>query len=120
MPIFDSEIMLRDGSTAVTGTETGDWVKVGRIWKGTKAAIHLPTDGTSITIVVEQADDDSGTNAETVPSGSPAAAITVGAKTYEYPLYASRPYLRYRVTGVTGSFGAVQIGLVPGDKAVLP
>jgi hypothetical protein len=121
MPILDGELMLRDGSTAVTDTEDGDWVHAGEIgFHNMLLAIWLPASGTSITIVIQQADDDSGTNAETVPNGSPAAAITTGAKLYTWRLFNDRPYLRYRITAVTGSFGAVQIGLTPGDIPSMP
>jgi len=113
--------MLRDGSTVVAGTEDGDWVRLGKTtYKNHAVQVHLPTDGTSITIVIQQADDADGTNAETVPAGSPPAAITAGADTYQWPLVADRPYLRYRVTAVTGSFGAVQIGVIKANKPITP
>lgn len=121
MPVQDASFMLRDGSTVVSGTEDGDWIRVGKTsYKNLATQVHLPTDGTTITIVIQQADDDSGTNAETVPAGSPPAAITAGAATYQWPLVATRPYLRYRVTAVTGAFGAVQIGVTKANKPITP
>jgi len=118
---MDNSYMLRDGSTAVTGTENGDYVNIGKSpLHNAMIEIYLPTDGTSITITIQQADDAAGTNVETVPAGSPAAAITAGAKTYTWRLYNTRPWIRYIISAVTGSFGAVQVGVTMGDKPTLP
>jgi hypothetical protein len=116
MPIFDSNLMLRDGSAALTTTETGDYVHVGKSgFHGSLLGIFLPAALTTVTIVIQMADDASGTNVETVESGSPPAAITTGAAFYTYRLFNSRPWLRYVVSAITGTPGAVQIGVCEGD-----
>lgn len=121
MPAWDWDQMLLDGTVSFTGTGAGDFVHVGKTpYHEMAIAIHLPSAGTSITLVIQQADDAAGTNVETVPRGSPAAAITTGAKTYILPLFATRPWLRYNCTANTDNFGAVQIGLVRQDRPILP
>ena len=117
MPVMDSEKMLRDGSALLTTTETGDYVFVGQTPLHNMAVlIHLPLDGTTVTIDVEQADDSSGTNTESIPNSVFPITITAGACTKIYPVKLSRPYAACIIDACTGSFGYAQVGLVMADK----
>lgn len=117
MPILDNETMLRDGATAVTGTESGSWVKVGKSpFHGLCVFVHLPSDGTTITIDVEQADDSSGTNSESIPNSAFPVTITAGEDSFFYPVALTRPYASCDIDAVTGDFGAVQVGFMLGDE----
>ena len=117
MPVQDNETMLRDGSTSVSGAENGSWTLVGKgPYHNLALQIHLPTDGTQIVIDVEQADDSSGTNGESIPNSGFPITIAVGAETYVYPVQISRPYCRANVDSETGSFGAVQVGFIMAEK----
>jgi len=119
MPVLDNELMLRDGSSVVSATETGDYVKVGQTpFHNIAVMIYLPTDGTTITLDVEQADDSSGTNHESIPNSVFPVTITAGAKTYIYPVQLTRPYAKCDVDAVTGNFGAVQVGFIMADQAI--
>lgn len=117
MPITDGQSgkILRAGDTAVTQAEDGDWKHIGKgPFHNLIVQIHLPLDGTSITVDVEQADDSSGTNAESCTGFT--KTITTGAVTLRYRIMPTRPYLRFNVDAVTGSFGAVQCSIGFGDK----
>lgn len=124
MPAMDWAYTLRDGTVAVAdGEETGDWVRIGQtpLAHTIQLAVHLPTDGAgTITLTIQQADDDAGTNSETVPAGNP-GGITDGAETYFYTLQLTRPYIRFvKSAGSGADWGGVKIGIVFGGKPKLP
>lgn len=119
MPAMDNELMLRDGSSAVSAAETGDYVKVGQTpFHNMAVLIYLPKDGTTITLDVEQADDAAGTNHQSIPNSVFPVTITAGAQCYVYPVQLTKPYAKCDVDAVTGDFGAVQVGFIMADQAI--
>lgn len=125
MPVTDYELLLREPTTDLDGNElTADWVQVGDTpLAGAEVYVFMPeamAGGEAFTLTIQQADDASGTNAETVPIGSPGAfAALTAAGFYQWPLQSTRPYLRYRAQ-VTGDLGAVEVGVKLAKKAMVP
>ena len=114
MSITDSEYMMRDGSTSLSATETGDGVKVGPCpLNGMLIRIHRPSAGTSFVVKFAESDDDSSYTDMAVPAS---ATYTTAGCTH-VRAYWTKQYVRHQVTAITGSFGAVEIGFVQGGKA---
>jgi hypothetical protein len=114
---MDNAIMLRDGSALANGAETGDYVFVGQTPLHNMAVlVHLPLDGTTITIDVEQADNSAGANSESIPNSVFPITITAGACTKIFPVQLTRPYAACIIDACTGSFGYAQVGFVMADK----
>lgn len=112
MPIQDVECLLRDGSSDLTGAETGDGVLVGDSpIDGALGWIYCPAGWTG-TWAIQQSDDDSSYSAL-----SPAVGETNPAAGYrEFRAYWTKPYLRMVVAHSSGTPGAVQIGVTIGKK----
>ena len=115
MSITDSEYMMRDGSTSLSATETGDGQRVGPCpLNGMLIRIHRPSAGTSFVVKFAESDSlSSGYSDMAVPAS---ATYTTAGCTH-VRAYWTKQYVRHQVTAITGSFGAVEIGFVQGGKA---
>ena len=116
MPVMDSSYMLRDGSTNLDGNETGDGIKVGACpLGGMLAFFYVPSDGTTVTLTLQQSSDDGDSDAyEAIPGC--AWTMTVGATDYAERVFWTEEYIRLVASSNTGDWGAVQVGLVMGGE----
>ncbi|HUW15102.1 MAG TPA: hypothetical protein VM537_35615 [Anaerolineae bacterium] len=113
MSITDAEYMLRDGSTALSATETGDGVKVGPCpLRGMLIRIYRPSAGTTFTVKFSESDDD----VTYTDMAQPASTAYTTAGVSHVRAFWTKQYVRHQVTACTLSFGAVEIGFVQGGK----
>ena len=113
MSITDSDYMLRDGSTDLDGTETGDGVKVGPCpLVGMLISIYRPAAGTTFTVKFSESDDDD----TYTDMAQPASTAYTTAGISHVRAFWTKQYVRHQVTACTGDFKAVEIGFVQGGE----
>ncbi len=112
MPVMDWEYMLRDGTTTLNATETGDGVKLGPCpLGGMLLEIYRPTAGTTFSWKLQESDDDSSYSDVSGVSGTITTSGTSGVRAFW-----TKDYVRWVVTALTDSFGKVQAGLTLGGN----
>ncbi|MFH1484741.1 MAG: hypothetical protein ABIH46_01600 [Chloroflexota bacterium] len=116
MPAQDGDFMLRDGSVAVSGNETGDGVLVGPCpLNGMLLLIHVPTGSPDFTVEFQESSDDGDSDAYAdCPAPGDQAISEIGTKLLR--AFWSEDWVRYKISSYSATGGLVEISLVQGGE----